>query len=183
MCCDLINFAAPCVFLGFSKLHAFGGLLLLIFIFSTLLGFSCTTKFFSTNSLVKNAAKIVMICSLDTLLPDSNIFSSIWWSTHASTSSILFRFKPLHTSAEVPFDYLHAKFLYCKVKVSLGGTIRHHLKEWKKNQKHPNHFPRPFTLNVFTTIIFFFSCLSIACTNIWLEVYFGIFLIVKNVYS
>jgi hypothetical protein len=54
-----------------------------------------------------------------------------------------------------------------------GGTTRNHLKEWFKNQKQPNHFLGPFILNVFKTINFF-SCLSIACTNIWLEVYFGI---------
>jgi hypothetical protein len=39
--------------------------------------------------------------------------------------------------------------------------------------KVPNHFPKPFPSYVFTTTIFF-SCLSIACINIWLEVYFGI---------
>jgi hypothetical protein len=30
-------------------------------------------------------------------------------------------------------------------------TSRNHLKEWKRNQKQPNHFPRSFILNVFTT--------------------------------
>jgi hypothetical protein len=38
---------------------------------------------------------------------------------------------------------------------SSSGTTRIHLKEWLRNQKHPNCFPRPFTLNVFTTTIFF----------------------------
>jgi hypothetical protein len=61
-----------------------------------------------------------------------------------------------------------------QVKISLGGTIRNHLKEWKGNKKQPIHFLGPFILNVFTTIKFFFSCLSITCTNIWLEVYFVI---------
>jgi hypothetical protein len=32
-------------------------------------------------------------------------------------------------------------------KTSLGGTIANHFKKWLKNQKWPNHFPRPFTLN------------------------------------
>jgi hypothetical protein len=37
------------------------------------------------------------------------------------------------------------------------------------------YFFEMFILNVFTTIIFsFLSCLSIACTKIWLEIYFGI---------
>jgi hypothetical protein len=53
---------------------------------------------------------------------------------------------------------------------SLGGTTRNHLKEWLKNQKWPNHFHSPFSLNVFTIINFLFSCLFIACHNIWLEV-------------
>jgi len=57
------------------------------------------------------------------------------------------------------------------VNPSLGGTTRNHLKEWLKNQKQPNHFLGPFSLNVFTIIIFF-SCLSIACTNICLQFYF-----------
>jgi hypothetical protein len=39
---------------------------------------------------------------------------------------------------------------------SLGGTINNHLKEWLRNQSWPNHFPSPFPLNVFTTIIGFF---------------------------
>jgi hypothetical protein len=44
-----------------------------------------------------------------------------------------------------------------------------------KKPKKPNHFLEMFNLNVFTTIIFsFFSCLSITCTNTWLEIYFGI---------
>jgi hypothetical protein len=56
----------------------------------------------------------------------------------------------------------------------LMWTTRNHVKEWLRNQKHTNHFPGPFISNVFTIINFFPSCLSIACTNIWLEVYFGI---------
>jgi hypothetical protein len=52
----------------------------------------------------------------------------------------------------------------------LGGTTRNHLKEWLRNQKRPNCFPKPFTLNVFTTIIFFLMFIN----YIWLEVYFGI---------
>jgi hypothetical protein len=53
--------------------------------------------------------------------------------------------------------------------VPLGTTSK-----WLKNQNQPNHFPRPFILNVFITINFFPPCLSIACINIWLVVYFGI---------
>jgi hypothetical protein len=61
-----------------------------------------------------------------------------------------------------------------KANPSLGDTIRNHFKEWLKNKKWPNYFLGPFLLNVFTTINCYFSCLSIACLNIWLEVYFGI---------
>jgi hypothetical protein len=61
-----------------------------------------------------------------------------------------------------------------KVNPSLGGTTRNHLKEWLKNQKHPNHFFGPFSLNILTTINYHFLGLSIACSNIWLEVYLGI---------
>jgi hypothetical protein len=57
---------------------------------------------------------------------------------------------------------------------SLGGTTRNHIKEWLRNQKQPNHFFEPFLLNVFTIISYYYSCLSIACFNIWLEVYLGI---------
>ncbi len=56
----------------------------------------------------------------------------------------------------------------------LGGTTWNHLNEWLRNQKQPNHFPRPFNLIVFKIMIFFWTCLSMACFNIWLEVYFGI---------
>jgi len=62
-------------------------------------------------------------------------------------------------------------------KLSLGITIRNHLKDRLRNQKQPNHFSRPLILNVFTSYKLFFSHvynLSIACTNIWFEVYFGI---------
>ncbi len=55
------------------------------------------------------------------------------------------------------------------VKVSLGGTTKNHLKEWKRNKKQPNHFLGPFILNVFATINFFFSCLLISYTNIGLN--------------
>jgi hypothetical protein len=51
-------------------------------------------------------------------------------------------------------------------KASLGGTTRKHFKEWLRNHKQPNHFHGPFTLNVFTTINYFLSCLSIVNTNI-----------------
>jgi hypothetical protein len=59
---------------------------------------------------------------------------------------------------------------------SLGGTTRNHFKEWLKNQKGPNHFHWPFSLNVFTTIYIFIylSCLSTTCHNKWFEVYFRI---------
>ncbi len=45
--------------------------------------------------------------------------------------------------------------------------------EWLKNQKWSNHCLRFFPLNVFITIIVIFSCLSIACTNMCLEVHIG----------
>jgi hypothetical protein len=60
------------------------------------------------------------------------------------------------------------------VNPTLGGTTRNHLKEWLKNQKQPNHFYGPILLNVFTTINYYLSCLSIACFNIWLQAYLGI---------
>jgi hypothetical protein len=58
------------------------------------------------------------------------------------------------------------------VNSSLGGTTRKYFKEWLRNQKWSNHFLGPNPLNIFITISFFFLCLSIACTNIWFEVYF-----------
>jgi hypothetical protein len=42
------------------------------------------------------------------------------------------------------------------VNPSLGGTTRNHLEEWLKNQKQPNHFSRPFLLNVFIAINYYF---------------------------
>jgi hypothetical protein len=46
---------------------------------------------------------------------------------------------------------------YYWAKAYLGGTTRNRLKEWLRNQKWPNHFPRPFpNLSVFITIIYFF---------------------------
>jgi hypothetical protein len=67
-----------------------------------------------------------------------------------------------------------------RVNSSLGGTTRNNLNEWLKNQKQPNHFFGPFLLSVFIIIIFF-SCLSIECFNIWLEVYLGILKIGKKI--
>jgi hypothetical protein len=46
-----------------------------------------------------------------------------------------------------------------------GWYHQESLQGMKKEQKKLNHFPRPFI---------FLSCLLITCTNIWLEVYFGI---------
>jgi hypothetical protein len=60
------------------------------------------------------------------------------------------------------------------VNTSLSGTTRNHLKEWIKNQKWSNHFLGPNPSNIFKNMIFFFLCLSIACTNLWFEVYFEI---------
>jgi hypothetical protein len=90
-------------------------------------------------------------------------------SSFSSDDDVLY---DMDQKAKMLFD---AGFIASRVRASLGGTIRNHLKEQLRNQKRPNNFLGPFTLNVFTTIcILFFSCLSIACTNIWLEVYFGI---------
>jgi len=61
------------------------------------------------------------------------------------------------------------------VNPSLGGTTRNHLKEWLRNQKWSNHFLGPNPLNIFISISSFFLCLSIACINIWFEVYCEIF--------
>jgi hypothetical protein len=36
-------------------------------------------------------------------------------------------------------------------KVSLGGTIRNHLKKWLENQNWSNNILKPFFQNVFTT--------------------------------
>jgi hypothetical protein len=55
-----------------------------------------------------------------------------------------------------------------------------------QNQNWQNHFLGPFHLNFFTTIIlFYFSCLSIAWLNRWLEFYFGMLKMKKwkNLYS
>jgi hypothetical protein len=54
------------------------------------------------------------------------------------------------------------------VNPSLGGTTRNHLKERLRNKKQPNNFFAPLSL-IFFIIIIFFSCLSIACTNICLD--------------
>ncbi len=64
------------------------------------------------------------------------------------------------------------------VNPSLGGPTRNHLKEWLMNQKQPNHFFWALFVKCFHNYNFF-SCLSIACTNIWLQFYFGIFEIEK----
>jgi hypothetical protein len=56
---------------------------------------------------------------------------------------------------------------------TLGVTIKNHLEEFIKEPKWLDHCPRPFPSNAFITIVFY-SCLSIACFNIWLEVCFGI---------
>jgi hypothetical protein len=73
------------------------------------------------------------------------------------------------------------------VNPSLSGTIKNHLKEWLRNKKWTNNFLGPFPLKFFTTIYIyiFFSCLFVACINIWLEVYFGTnkMKIVKKLYS
>ncbi len=57
------------------------------------------------------------------------------------------------------FSLLVDIFLSCIIatwaKTSLSGTTRNNLKEWLRNQNRPNHSPRPITLNVLTTIIFF----------------------------
>jgi hypothetical protein len=61
--------------------------------------------------------------------------------------------------------YRYTYLNFFEIKITEKKTQKHfknngrkhsHLKEWLMNQKQPNHFPRPFTLNVFTTIIFFF---------------------------
>jgi hypothetical protein len=62
-------------------------------------------------------------------------------------------------------------YIYIWANPSLGGTTNNHLKEWLWNQSWPNHFPSPFPLNVFTTIIGFFFH---ACLKIWLEIHFGL---------
>jgi hypothetical protein len=51
---------------------------------------------------------------------------------------------------------------------SLGGTIKNHLKKWLRNQKPPQGMVKCFII-----INYVFSCLSISCNKIWLEVYFG----------
>jgi hypothetical protein len=61
-----------------------------------------------------------------------------------------------------------------KGKPILGWYHKESPQGMVKEPKWPNHFPRSFPLNVFTTIIYFILFLSISCLNIWLEVYFGI---------
>ncbi len=124
-------FVVSCVFLGFSKLHPFGGLFLLIFIFSTLLGSYCTVGFFSTSSLVKNATMIMKVYSLDTLLPSNNLCNSTWWSTHAAASGILFKLKPLHTSSKVPPEWLYANFSILWMEILVFAQLPTLMSEWK----------------------------------------------------
>ncbi len=64
--------------------------------------------------------------------------------------------------------------LYVGPNPSLDGTIKNHFKESLRNQKWPNHFPGTFTLNVFTITNLFSHIYQFSCTNIWLEIYFGI---------
>ncbi len=96
-----------------------------------------------------------------------------WFNVGTST---IMKYVDIMSGAPCDKNKLFNKFISnpSGANSSLGGITKNHLKEWLKNQKESNHFLRHFTLNVFTTIIFFFSCLSIACTNILLEVYFGI---------
>jgi len=49
---------------------------------------------------------------------------------------------------------LGAKKKFCGENI-LGWTIKNFHKEWLRNQKCTNHFPEPFTSNVFTTVIIF----------------------------
>jgi hypothetical protein len=44
-------------------------------------------------------------------------------------------------------------------KISLGGTIRNHLKKWLQNQNLPNNIVKPFFQNVFTTFFFWHACM------------------------
>jgi hypothetical protein len=74
-------------------------------------------------------------------------------------------------TCELTYNGLIVKTKYTyMMNPSLGGTTKNYFKEWLRNKKQPNHFPGSFTLNVFTIIISFPPCLSITCTNIWLEV-------------
>jgi hypothetical protein len=56
-----------------------------------------------------------------------------------------------------------------QVKVWLGGHTKNTFKGQSRSKNWPNDIPRPFSLNVFIIIIFF-SCLFLACQNIWLEI-------------
>jgi hypothetical protein len=38
----------------------------------------------------------------------------------------------------------------------LGGTTKNYIKEWLGNQKQPNHFLRPFPLNIFPITNYYF---------------------------
>jgi len=44
---------------------------------------------------------------------------------------------------------------------SLGGTTRNHFKEWLRNQKWLNHFPRPFPLIFFNFLNLYYIYLFI----------------------
>ncbi len=59
-------------------------------------------------------------------------------------------------------------------KTSLGDTTKNHLKEWLKNQKQPNHFFVVYFKCFHNYKLFFSHVYQFACTNIWLEVYFGL---------
>jgi hypothetical protein len=52
----------------------------------------------------------------------------------------------------------------------LGGPTRNTLKGQSRNKNWPNNILGPLSLHVFIIIIFFSSCLFIACQSIWLEV-------------
>jgi hypothetical protein len=51
----------------------------------------------------------------------------------------------------IQMSYSHFLFVIM-TKTSLDATTRSHLKDWLKNQKQPNNFPRPFIFKKFITI-------------------------------
>ncbi len=78
------------------------------------------------------------------------------------------------------------RYLWKGANPSLGGTTKNHPKEWSRNQKQPNHFPRPLILNLFTTINIFYS-MFINCMHKYMALKFILKLknwkIVKILYS
>jgi hypothetical protein len=89
--------------------------------------------------------------------PRNGLCGQVWvpWSFNVALSNI---FYPLSMGR---FDGIGTLVWNLNwAKTSLGGITRKHFKDWLRNHKRTNHFLGPFTLNVFTTTIFFFMFIN-----------------------